>query len=368
MALSLAAAGLMAGGLPIEGKLPASVRVTVLASMDANGPVAAEATGDRLAYVDHGLKILEVGSGLVRSVSKAVPTQLTWSTAGSVLIAAFELEGKSTIRIFNSKGGLTAETSIPGRISGLRARLDGAILVLAVELDVMKFGTRMAQVLHRWDGKGTPIAKVLNESTMMPGVAERLGATLPRFLGFDLSPLQDEILYYRLNSPPALDFNLRLMLYHFDSGKGRSLATLGLETGGACFSGAGDRILFGDGVKESQVLDPWGDEVLATLPVPGKRVSMSPSGHILLLDGRLYRNGQLVAGIPADSRGIFPRKGGMFFVAQGNHLYGISGLADEPSSPLGEAEAAKLRRLRKWLSEGLISAEDYRQKIDQVRP
>lgn len=368
MVLFLAAACLRAEGLLLEGKLPAGVRVAELASLDANGPFAVDTMGSRLAYVDHGLKILEVGSGLVRSVSKAVPIQLAWSSADGALIGAFEREGKSALRIFNAMGDLTAETAIPGRISGLRVRLDGTVLILAIELDVMKFGTRLAQVLHRWDGRNAPTAKVLNESTMMPGVAQRLGAALPRFLGFDLSPLQDEILYYRLNAPPALDFNLRLMLYHVDSGRGRSLATLGLETGGACFSGTGDRILYGDGVKESQVLDPWGGQVLATFPVPGKRVSMSPSGHILLLDGRLYRNGELMMRIQADSRCIFPRKGGTCFVAHGNHLYGISGLADEPSSPLGEAEAARRRELRKWLSEGLISSEDYRQKIGQVHP
>lgn len=368
MVLFLAGACLRAGGLPMEGKLPVGVRVVELTGPDTKGPWVVDALGSRVAYVAHGLRVQELGSGVVHLVAKTTPTQLAWASDGHALAAAFEMAGMSALRLFNAKGDVTAETSVPGRISGLRWRMDGTLLALAVEMEVMRFGTRVTQVLHRWDGKSEPTAKVLNDSTLMPGIATRLGATLPSLLGFELSPLQDEILYYRLNNPPALDFNLRLMLYHLDSGRGRILVTVTPGTGGACFSGHGDRVLYGDGANESHVMDPWGDQTFATYPVLGKRVDQSLSGRILLIDGRLYQNGQLIVTLPADSRAFFPREGRAFYVAQGGHLYGITGLQDESPSSLGEAETARLRELRKWLSEGLISSEDYRQKTEQVRP
>ncbi|GLH67815.1 hypothetical protein [Geothrix edaphica] len=339
--------------------LPAGIRMVELAGTDAAGPVAIDRGGTRVAYLGRGLRIRDL-AGVEQAVSTELPTQLAWSADGATLAAAFEAEGKARLRLFDAKGRPGAEVDLPGRVTGLQARNDGTWLVLTVELEPFRFGTRMAQVLHQWDGRGRPKAQVLNGSTLMPKVAESLKDQLPRILGLALSPLQDEILYYRLYNPPALASQLRLVLHHLDTGQTRVLAEVAMEAGGACFSGRGDCILYGDGVMASQLADPWGDETLATLPVPGRRVAMSPSGRTLLLDGQLFRDGRLLVSFPAETRGFFTGKGEALLLAEGGRLHWVSGLPEDAAPPLGAADAARLRELRKWLSEGLVSAEDYR--------
>ncbi len=363
-ALLLPSAWAAAPSLPVSGRLPAGAQVVALARVEANGPLAVDAAGRKVAYLDGGLWSRDLVSGATHTLTPDRPVHLVWSADGEALAAAFEQGGKSLIRVFDDRGRSTAETTLPGRVSGLQWRADGTLLVLTFTVERFRFGTSMEQVLHHWDRKGEPTARRLNGSTLMPKVAEQLEASLAHMLGFALSPLQDEILYYRLYNPPALTPQLRLVLYHLGSGRERILADVALAAVGAAFSGAGDRILYGNGEQETRLLDPWGDRVLARYPVAGKRVAMSPSGGLLLLDGQLFIDGRLAASFPAESRGLFAAWGRALLVQHGTHLFRVSGLPDGAPDgaiiPPMEAEASRRRELRKWLSEGLITTEDYR--------
>lgn len=366
MVLLLCASGLGAEALPMIGALPAGARLVELARRAGDGPVAVAPEGNRIAYADKGLWIRELGSGIGRSVLPGTPTYVAWSDDGDLLAASFELEEQSSIRLFDARGNARGDLKVPGRVSGLQWRADGTLMVMTVVLETFRFGTQMSQVLHRWDGRSGPQSQVLNASTLMPKLASQLKATLPGRLGFALSPLQDEILYYRLYSPPALNCHLRLVLHHLGSGQGRVLAEVEMNAAGACFDGAGGRILYGDGQQETRLSDPWSDEVLGRFPGEGLQVAMSPSGHTLLLDGRLYLDGRLAATFPSGTRGFFAKKNGALVLTQGSGIYQVAGFQEALTAPLGDAEASRIRELRKWLSEGLIAAQEYRLK--KVKP
>jgi hypothetical protein len=364
--LLFCAYGLWAEVMPLVGALPKDARLVELARIEVGSAVAVAPEGNRIAYVYQGLRIREVGSGVTRSILPGTASCLAWSDDGNLLAASLEQEEQSSVRLFDAQGNAKGDLKLPGRVSGLQWRADGTLLVMTVVLETFRFGTQMSQVLHRWDGRGSPLSQVLNSSTLMPKVANRLKATLPARLGFELSPLQDEILYYRLYSPPALNCHLRLVLHHLGSGQGHVLADVDLNASGACFDGTGEHILYGDGLQETRLSDPWSDEVLSRFPQEGLQVAMSPSSHRLLLDGRLYLDGRLAVTFPPGTRGYFAKKNGVLFLSHGSDIYQVTGLQEALMTPLSDTEASRIRELRKWLSEGLIAVHEYRLK--KVKP
>jgi hypothetical protein len=84
-----------------------------------------------------------------------------------------------------------------------------------------------------------------------------------------------------------------------------------------------------------------------------------------LLDGHLYREGREIASFPAESVGVFASRGGQMALRYGGRLYLVMNLPEEPGAPPDPAVAARLRQLHKWLSEGLISAQDYRKALEK---
>lgn len=357
-----------ASGLPVSGSLPAGAVVIDVAKLDGDGPVAVDAAGARIAYADRGLWAQDLATGARHRIDPRVPRDLAWSPDGQTLAAAFDREDTCQLQLFNAEGAPTNQASVPGRSAGLAWRADGALLSLTLRLDPHRFGTTLAQVLHQWDGHAAPTSTSLGETTLMPGLAAKLEGGLARRLTFTLSPLQDELLYYRLYNPPALPPQLKLQLRHLGNGRERTLAKVELDCGGAAFSGAGDRILYGTGLAESRLVDPWEDRVVATLPVPGRAVALSPSGRTLLLDGQLFRDGRRLASFPPECTGTFTRGGGDLYLVHRSRLYRVSKLPVDPVARLDEAEATRIRQLRSWLSEGLISFEDYRAQRAQAAP
>lgn len=349
-------------GSPVRGMLPAGARLVRVAQVDPGGVVAVDRGGWRVAYQDGGVRIRNLATGRVHEATPRTPLQLAWSTDGTTLAAAFEEHGNGLLQRYDVQGHLRGQASVSGRICGLQWRPDGTLLALGLDVQHFRFGTRLVQVLYLWTGTGEPRARTLGEDTLMPGVAARVEASLPGELAFAVSPLGDELLYTRLDCPPALSPRLRLELYHLDLGRERTLAEVPLGAGAAEFSGIGDRIVYGDGTL-CWVVDPWSGRTLASYSGPGREVAVSASGRWLLLDGVLRHDGRPVDTFPAGAWGIFPCPG-LGFVVVGTDLYRLSGLSEDPVPALG----ARVRELRRWLDGGLITAEDYRHQIARGTP
>lgn len=346
--------------LPMTGALPDGARITEVARVDAAAPFALDPQGELIAYGSAGLTLKELGSGHDRPVAAPAPTALAWSPDGKQLAASFLLGEESVLKLCDRQGGVLKETRLAGRVKSLVWRSSTEILAFAVQQRNFSFGSRLTELLYRWDGTGKPAETILHETTLMPATLRRWGDMLLRPLTFSLSPLGDEILYPRLHAPPLFTPYLQLVLRNLDGGAELEVAEVSLHSAGGAFSGDGEWLLYGDGEGESRLFDPWGKQLLAAFPTPGRSVALSPSGRYLLLDGRLYRDGKEIASFPAASAGAFSATGGRLLIRYGERLYLVNGLPDEPPVPIGPAERDRLRQLRKWREEGLITDTEYR--------
>jgi hypothetical protein len=353
--------------LPVTGVLPDGVRVTEVARVDADSPFALDAGGDTVAFTNGGLRVKGLASGDERLVSDDVPTALAWSSDGKQLAAAFPLGQEAELRIYDRQGNVQAQTRLAGRVSGLAWRPSSEILAFAVKQQVYSFGANLAEVLYLWDGKSEPVLTGLHETTLLPAILKRWEGGLRHALTFAVSPLDDEIVYARIYAPPAFAPYLKLMLRNLESGREREVATASLLSAGVFFPGNGEGILYGDGEGASRLLDPWGDRTITTFPSPGRTLALSPSGHYLLLDGHLYRGGREIASFPAESVGVFAPRGGRLALRYGERLYLVANLPEEPAVLRDPATTVHLRQLRKWLSEGLISTQDYRKAAEKTQ-
>lgn len=352
--------------LPVTGVLPDTARITELSRVDAGSPFALDPGGGTVAFVNGGLRVKEVASGEARPVCADLPTALAWSPDGRQLAAAFPQGEETALRLYDRQGNALVQTRVAGRVTGLAWRgAPSEILAFAVKQRVYSFGANLAEVLYRWDGKGEPSSIGLHETNLLPAIVKRWEGSIQHALGFALSPLDDEIIYARFYAPPAFEPYLKLVLRHLESGREREVATASLLAAGGVFSRDGERILCGDGARETRLLDPWGDRTLATFPSPGRTLALSPSGRYLLLDGRLYRAGREIAAFPAESVGAFASGGGRLVLRYGERLYLLATLPEEPMAPRDPATSARLRQLHKWLSEGLVSPQDYRKAVEE---
>jgi hypothetical protein len=223
-------------------------------------------------------------------------------------------------------------------------------------------------LLYRWDGKVEPTATHLYDTTLKPTTLKRLDGILERTLTFSLSPGQDEILYVQMHDPPVFSTFARLVLRHLDNGKEREIAEIPAGSAGAVFSSNGERILYGNGEAGFQQMDTWGNRGIAVIPTPGQEIALSFSGRYLLLDGHLYRDGVEIVSFPAATAGRFAAQAGRLAMVCGEQLYLLSGLPEDLPPAVAPAAAEHLRKLRKSLSEGLISPQEYhaiREKLAQ---
>jgi hypothetical protein len=364
--LVIGAAG--CAGLPVTGSLPGNVTIAEVSSVDEDSPFAFAAGGGTVAFANGGLRIRDLASGRELPVSADAPTALSWSPDGAKLAAAFSAGGGSVLRLFDREGAVQAETRVPGRVNALAWGAPPEVMAFVVTRQVYRFGTNLAEVLHRWDGKGKPTSTPLSETTLMPASLPMQEQIIRNNLTFAVSPLHDEILYTRLYAPPAFTPYLKLILRNLENGREREVGTASPFSAGGLFSGSGDWIVYGEGESESRQIDPWRDKNLLTFSSPGRTLALSPSGHYLLLDGHLYRDGQQIATFPSECNGAFAPQGGRLAIRYGKRLYLVDLPADGPVPPLDPAGAERLRQLRKWLSEGLITVQEYRTTVERKSP
>lgn len=357
-----------APGAPVGQVRFPELRLEPLAHLDPGGPVALSPDGRSIAYVDQGLRILDTATGRTRQVAGPVPTCLAWSPDGRCLAAGFAGVASSRLQRLDPQGALKAEAEVAGCLTSLHWSGDGALLALALQVQRFRFGTQLAEVLQSWKGTAPPTPRTLCEATLMPREAERLAPLLPRRLTFSISPFGDEILYARLYSPPALPSRVRWMLFPLGAGREREVAEAALEGGVARFAPDGLSALCGDGRSTCRRLDLWGDRVLARFPEPGREVAESASGRWQFMDGVLWCDGRSVHTFPPGSRAWFARRGGLAWVAEGDRLFRLSGAGEPPPALPDAAEAARIRRFRRWLAQGLIASEDYRKQAEGGRP
>ena len=353
--------------LPLNGGLPQGVALSPVSRVERDTPLAWDPSGENVAMVLNGLQTMAIATGSASLVSTDAPVALAWDSEGKRLAAALPLKEGTALRIFSREGTILAETHVEGHVTTLAWNTSAELLAFAMELRSYKFGSLLKLFLIRWNGLDSPAVTVLSNDTMLkPQTNMELGERLPRILTMVLSPLHDEILYFRMHDPPAFAPYLTLILRNLESGVERRVANVSALSGGAAFSPDGERLLYGNGTDTTRWSDPRGGGEMPSIPSPGKNLALSPEGSYLLLDGLLYRSGALIASFTPGSEGFFAPKGGRLLIRNGERLYLLTGLQESPPSPVVPAVRERLLTLHRWQIEGLISTEEYKASKERI--
>ncbi len=352
--------------LQMRGVLPSGASVSDISNCDANAPFDLDMKGENIVFADSGLKIQNLVSGRSRMICPDTPSALAWSPDGRRIAAAFSRGKDGTLRLYGFEGELQAEVKVSGNISSLAWRSTTEVLAMNIHVTQFSFGANLTEALLQWDGVSDPKRLIFYDNTLKPSTVKLGKDYLIGRLTFKLSPLGDEVLFVNVLDPPLFPTYFRIFLHNIDSGKAREIAKVSLDSGGGAFLGAGESILFGDGENRSQISDPWNDIILRTIPTPGREVAVSSGGRYMMLDGNLYFEGTRTASFQEICRSDFSDFGGLMAVECGDRLYIVSGLKEDLPAQLQPKEIARIKGLRKLLSEGLITPQDYRRSLEKT--
>jgi hypothetical protein len=354
--------------LQMSGVLPSGASVSEIGNCDAGAPFDLDMKGENAAFADGGLKIQNLASGRSRMICPDTPSALAWSPDGRRIAAAFSHENEATLRLYGFEGELQAEVKVSGTISSLAWRSTTEVLAMSIGVVQFSFGANLAEALLQWDGVGEPKRLISFDNTLKPSTTKQGKDHLTGRLTFKLSPLGDEVLFVSILDPPLFPTYLKIFLHNLDSGTAREIAKVSLDSGGGAFLGAGESILFGDGENRSQISDPRKDIIFRTIPTPGREIAASRGGRYMMLDGNLYFEGTLTASFQERCRSKFSAVGGHMALECGERLYLVSGLKEELPAQLQPKETARIKELRKLLSQGLITSRDYRRFLEKGAP
>ncbi|RII25550.1 MAG: hypothetical protein CXR31_13300 [Geobacter sp.] len=368
LALAVWGAGIIAGctSLPVSGSQAANLSVTALTRVAPTAPWCVNPADSSIAMGDNGLQLFEPAAGTRIRLATPSPTALAWSPDGKRLAAALPDGDSTTLAIFSRQGKPIAQAPVPGRVTGIEWMSSADLVALGVGIRIFSFGDAITATLYRWDGTSAPQSTTLFETTVKPLTVRQWGERIITSISMAISSDRDEMLYTRLHDPPAFSPYLRIILRNLESGAERDVATTAaLSSGGGRFVGTGDRIVYGDGSSLSRVMAPWSDKVIQSFLAPGKQLAASPAGEDLLLDGHLYQGETEIASFPPASDGSFA-PGGTLYIRHDTAIYRIGGLTEAIPAPLQPAVAERLRTMRAWRSEGLISDREYRENKKRI--
>jgi hypothetical protein len=364
---AMAAAG--CSGLPIAGPLPAGLAAEKIARIDEGSTeFAISPDGKVAAFADSGLKLILSATGERVAVSPTSPRKLAWSPSGEILAAVYRNGEKSSIITYDRRGGRTAETGVEGVVTDLAWLSERELIAGALLVTRYKFGSNYKSIIHRWQpGSSAPVNTTLRDSTLQPRTTARWQALLDRGPMLDLSASHDYILYLHPYDPPLLTPYYRLILRELATGREMEIANQGLTAGGGRFSADGETILYGDGMARTTVYDPWTEETLGSRRSSGQNLELSPAGSYWFADGVLFVGDAPVASLTPGAIARFSPDGRELFVAGGGILYRLSGLNPDGKDRPAATRPEKLRQLRSWRLEGLISAIEYREAIERLK-
>lgn len=347
-------APLLTGSLP-----PGSSVIKIAGGLLPETPVALTSDGSLLALVrKDGLVLLSLEQGGEAKITSEIPVALAFNSQGSELVAAFVSVGGSRLQRYAIRDGqVLAEISFPGRCEALLSR-EGEWLVFVSHLEMFRFGGNMRSHLLRWDGmqivKDVPLHETHLDRSTLAGQSRLLATIQPQ-----LSPHGDEILFLRLQDPPAFDPYVAVVLRHLETGAERIVAKLPKIRGTATYLEGGDLVLYGDGAGLTTVVEPWQEKVVAHYPGPGSILAAPVSGDLAWMDDSLLRrNGQLLFRALREIQSVFFLSGQRLLLRENDRLWLFNGLQDE-SSLTSPPDSERILLLRKWRAEGLIEPQEF---------
>ena len=362
--LFLAALTGCAATLPTS-PLPDGFAVKTFTKVDTGEPFAVNRAGVFAAVVEGNLQIIEPSGAPGRSIAPAPATELRFSPDGTRLAAVFATSNQSLLRIFDLQGKSLSEALLSGRVTSIAWRSDKELLATSLTIKKFSFGSELVSVLYRWDTVAPPLAIPLSDVTVRPNVAKLPEKELLRTLSMALSPYGDEIAYSALKDPPLFSSYLRIAVRHLDTGAEREVAETSIGSGGPVYMPDGESVLAGDAQALTHQLSLAEGKEINAWPTAGDRITLSPSGSYLLLDGSLYQGGREIASFPKESIGVFLTGGSGLALSARGFLFLVSGFQDpKPAGLSGDlVRTLELRRLHML---HLITDQEFKARLKKV--
>lgn len=353
---------------PVKTPMPPGVAIALVTTgVQPLSPVAVTPDESLIALVRRdGLYLYPLADSGEKRLSADRPIALAFSPQGTELVAAFlAADGeRSLIRRYDARSAaLLAEISFPGRCDALLNR-DGEWLIFVTTMEVFRFGGNLSSRLLRWDGMHVPAESLLKNMTLFhTHLAEKgdLSATLRP----QLSPHGDEILFLRLQDPPAFDPYLSVVLRHLETGSERLVAKLPRLRGAATYLDGGELVAYGDGINLVKIVEPWSETEHQRLSRPGQELAAPAVGEILWVDETLLgRDGQVLMNFAGQVQPVSFLADGRMLLRDKERLWLLSGLSRVTSGSL-LPDSEQLRQLRKWRAEGLIDVREYAERVNE---
>lgn len=228
-------------------------------ALDPGGAFAWDVHEQRIAFAGKGLRIRDL-QGREELLAAASPTGVCWSPDGTHLAAAWPSKTGSTLKILDLKGMVVREAAVAGTVRGLAWGHEAGIVASAADVQRWSFGGHLRTLLHRWPATGEPTLTVASETTLMPAVAHHIGTDLVRGQQLALAPLEDEVVYSRIVSPPDIPPYTEIVLRHLATGAEKSVARASLAPGQSTFTPEGEEVVVCEGGPICRRIDPWSEQ------------------------------------------------------------------------------------------------------------
>lgn len=227
------------------------------AALDRQALQATTPDGRLTALGDNGLMLTERMSGKTLRLSPQTPVALAWRRDGARLAAGFvDGQEESHLVVFDRDGHRLEEHPLPGRSLVVTWSSRNDLLVAGYRLREYSFGANLVQWLVRIDGRNREQIG-LGDTTLTPGTAKRLQASLPELLALAFSPAGDELAYLRLYDPPQFPPYLRLLYRNWQVPTDRKLLDLPVHPASIEWLPPDDVLACRSGDNDVQRLELW---------------------------------------------------------------------------------------------------------------
>ncbi len=362
--LSFLLTGCVAAIVPLPVLDAERFSIRQLLPVDKIGLMAISADGRMLAWSDSDLELFDIESSQRHSLLNARAETLRWSFDGALLAATTYMDGESHLYVYDRSGVAVFDTHFAGRVGRLQWSHTGQLTAGVLSARKFSFGTHIKGQLLSWDGRWRMTKIPLFETTIKPTTAAQLADRLYETFDFDLSPLEDEVLYTRLYAPPAFAATRYLVLHNLQTGEEKQIASLPMLVGKGRLAADGESAYVTDGKGQITLQDLWSTRILQQWT--GTRFDYDPRSEWLIADGGLYQGQQLQVQLPPKSFFRLSSGGHFLLVSWNRQLYLLSDYSAGERTKIGGVRMKKLQKLRRLRSRGLIEQAEYLQARERL--
>ena len=338
---------------PLTQELPESNFLVCLSDAEL---FAVHPDGDMVAYVDSGLHLLRISDNYHQQLTFDSPQALIWSPDGNYLVAAYREAEKTRLVRLSASAEDRPQVFVDEQIADFAWLDDGRLLALGQTIEDNDGVLHLQVRLLIWDGLWDVERIPLYEKNFYRGPSE-YNTVVEHY--FDLSPLNDELIYNRYLDSPVIGGRVELVLYNLNTGRELVLARTDNRQDKAFCGDDGESVFMPVGHDEVQLVNPWTKKVQYNWSAEGESMQIGAGRDLFYLDGRLYSGDRLMLSLPAKANVKFSADGERMFAAWRRKLYLFTGYDTPKRVTYTDTEKDKLERIRQQRSSGEISIREY---------